>query len=147
SLLEAPARATASNQESSLLQSPFPEECWAVMIAAPNRSATASSSLTEVPAMPVPIHPGAPRANGTGSSSPFHDPSNITELFLGVFRRDVLSFYPGSRIDREPGLAVAGLAPHVSRPNPSFALDFQLDDESPDAARTLRVSLFGTWYR
>jgi len=97
--------------------------------------------------MPVPIHPGASRANGTGSSIPFHDPRNITELFLGAFRRDVLSFYPGSRIDREPGLALAGFAPHVSRPNPSFALDFQLDDESPDAARTVRVALFGTWYR
>jgi hypothetical protein len=97
--------------------------------------------------MPVPIHPGAPRANGTGSFTPFHDPTNITELFLGAFRRDVLSFYPGSRIDREPGLTLAGSAPHSSRPNPTFALDFHLDDEGSDASQTVRVSLFGTWYR
>ena len=33
------------------------------------------------------------------STGPFHDPSNFNEVFLGAFRRDVLSFYPGSRID------------------------------------------------
>ena len=64
--------------------------------------------------MPLPTYSNVQPSAGSGlwigpSTGPFHDPSNFNEVFLGAFRRDVLSFYPGSRIEREPAVILAGI--------------------------------------
>ncbi len=81
------------------------------------------------------------------STGPFHDPSNFNEVFLGAFRRDVLSFYPGSRIEREPAVIPAGSTAPATPVSPTFALDFQLDEDSGRSRDSVRVALFGVWYR
>ena len=81
------------------------------------------------------------------STGPFHDPSNFNEVFLGAFRRDVLSFYPGSRIEREPAVIPAGSTAPATPVSPTFALDFQLDEDSGRSRDSVRVALFGLWYR
>jgi len=102
--------------------------------------------------MPLPTHSNVQRSAGSGlwtgpSSGPFHDPSNFNEVFLGAFRRDVLSFYPGSRIEREPAVILAGSTAPAPRVTPTFALDFELDEESGGSRDSVRVALFGVWYR
>src|SRR5271157_5957708 len=102
--------------------------------------------------MPLPTHSNVQRSAGSGlwtgpSSGPFHDPSNFNEVFLGAFRRDVLSFYPGSRIEREPAVTLAGSTAPAPRVTPTFALDFELDEESGGSRDPVRVALFGVWYR
>jgi hypothetical protein len=101
--------------------------------------------------MSLPIHPTAGRGAGaaplaSSTAGPFHDPVHFTEVFLGAFRRDLLSFYPGSRIEREAFVPMAEPRSQPARGNPSFALDFQL--HTGDASTgSVRVSLFGIWYR
>ena len=102
--------------------------------------------------MPLPTYSNVQRSAGSGlwigpSTGPFHDPSNFSEVFLGAFRRDVLSFYPGSRIEREPAVIPAGSTAPATRVSATFALDFQLDEESGGARDSVRVALFGVWYR
>ena len=102
--------------------------------------------------MPLPTYSNVQRSTGSGlwigpSTGPFHDPSNFNEVFLGAFRRDVLSFYPGSRIEREPAVILAGSTAPATRVSATFALDFQLDEESGGARDSVRVALFGVWYR
>src|SRR5271157_2309329 len=102
--------------------------------------------------MPLPTHSNVQRSAGSGlwtgpSTGPFHDPSNFNEVFLGAFRRDLLSFYPGSRIEREPAVILAGTTAPATRVTPTFALDFQLDEESGGSRDSVRVALFGVWYR
>ncbi len=102
--------------------------------------------------MPLPTHSNVQRSAGSGlwtgpSTGPFHDPSNFNEVFLGAFRRDVLSFYPGSRIEREPAVFLAGTTAPAARVSPTFALDFQLDEEGGGSRDSVRVALFGAWYR
>ncbi len=102
--------------------------------------------------MPLPTHSNVQRSPGsspwTGSGSgPFHDPSNFNEVFLGAFRRDMLSFYPGSRIEREPAVILAGTTAPAPRVTPTFALDFELDTASGRTRESVRVALFGVWYR
>jgi hypothetical protein len=102
--------------------------------------------------MPLPIHSNAQRSAGSGpwtgsGTGPFHDPSNFNDVFLGAFRRDVLSFYPGSRIDREPAVTLAGTTAPATRAGSSLALEFQLDAESGGSRDSARVALFGVWYR
>jgi len=79
--------------------------------------------------MPLPTHSNAQRSAGSGpwtgpGTGPFNDPSNFNEVFLGAFRRDVQSFYPGSRIEREPAVFLAGSPAGASGVTPTFALDF-----------------------
>src|SRR3954463_10755130 len=88
-------------------------------------------------------NPGAPGISGAGA---FQDPNNFTEVFLGAFRRDIQSFYPGWRIERETILNLAGMPAPAPRTTPTFTLDFRLDDED-DTRDAVRVSLFGSWYR
>jgi len=102
--------------------------------------------------MPLPTHSNAQRSAGSGlwtgpGTGPFNDPSNFNEVFLGAFRRDVQSFYPGSRIEREPAVFLAGSPTGAPGVTPTFALDFQLDTESCGSRESVRVSLFGVWYR
>jgi len=102
--------------------------------------------------MSLPIRSNVQRSLGSGlwtglSAGPFHDPSNFNEVFLGAFRRDVLSFYPGSRIEREPAVVLAGTTTSASRVTPTYALDFELDLESGGSRESVRVALFGIWYR
>jgi len=98
--------------------------------------------------MPLPTHSNVQRSTGSGLwTGPFHDPSSFNEVFLGAFRRDVLSFYPGSRIEREPAVILAGSTAPAPRVTPTFALDFELDEESGGSRDSVRVALFGVWYR
>lgn len=102
--------------------------------------------------MPLPTHSNVQQSASSGlwidpSTGPFHDPSNFNEVFLGAFRRDVLSFYPGSRIEREPAVIPAGSTAPATCVSATFALDFQLDEESGGARDSVRVALFGVWYR
>jgi hypothetical protein len=93
--------------------------------------------------MSLPIQPSPGRVAGPGA---FHDPDHFTEVFLAAFRRDVLSFYPGARMEREAIAPAADSRTRTARTGPTFALSFQLLEEGgpPD---TVRVSLFGEWYR
>ena len=104
--------------------------------------------------MPLPIHPNPARGAGPGSrtgtgAGPFHDLSNFTEIFLGAFRRDILSFFPGSRLEVEPEsiLTLAGNPVPAPRVSPTFALDFHLDEEEETSRDSARISLFGVWHR
>ena len=102
--------------------------------------------------MPLPTYSNVQPSAGSGhwigpSTGPFHDPSNFNEVFLGAFRRDVLSFYPGSRIECEPAVILAGMTAPATDVAPTFALDFQLDEESGGSRDSVRVALFGVWYR
>lgn len=102
--------------------------------------------------MPLPTHSNVQRSAGSGlwtgpSTVPFHDPSNFNEVFLDAFRRDVLSFYPGSRIEREPAVILAGSTAPATRVTPRFALDFQFDEENGGSRNSVRIALFGVWYR
>lgn len=99
----------------------------------------------QLPTSPAPWGPN-PGASGMPGAGAFQDPNNFTEVFLGAFRRDIQSFYPGSRIEREAILTLAGMPAAAARATPTFMLDFQLDDEF-DAPDAVRVSLFGSWYR
>ncbi len=102
--------------------------------------------------MPLPTHSNVQRSPGSGlwtgpGTGPFHDPSNFNEVFLAAFRRDVLSFYPGSRIEREPAVILAGTTAPATRAAPPFALGFQVDAAGGESRDAVRVSLFGVWYR
>ncbi len=78
---------------------------------------------------------------------PFRDPSNFNNVFLGILRRDLQSFYPGSRLEREPAVSLAGSSTPVTLATPSPALSFQLDEQSGNSRHSVRVALFGLWYR
>ena len=102
--------------------------------------------------MPLPTHSNVQRSAGSGlragsGTSPFRDPSNFNVVFLGAFRRDLQSFYPGSSIEREPAVSLAGTTPPAALASASVALDFQLDQETENSRRSVRVALFGVWYR
>ena len=102
--------------------------------------------------MPLPTHSNVQRSPGSGhwkspSTGPFHNPSNFNEVFLGAFRRDILSFYPDSRIERDPAAIEASSTAPAARVTPTFALDFQLDEQSDGSPDSVRVALFGVWYR
>lgn len=102
--------------------------------------------------MSLPVHPAAGRTAPLGPFSPsaadgaFRDPNHFNEVFLGAFRRDVLSFFPGARIDHEAILPLTEPRPNPARVSPTFALDFQLH-EADEPRDSVRVSLFGAWYR
>ncbi|MGC8640066.1 MAG: hypothetical protein ACP5XB_09345 [Isosphaeraceae bacterium] len=94
--------------------------------------------------MQLPLH-SATRASGSSRSGGLlHDPAGFSNVFLGAFRRDLLSFYPGCRLDLEPMLTLAGSSASPART--SATLDFQLD-ENDDSPESVRVSLYGNWYR
>ena len=102
--------------------------------------------------MPLPTRSNAQRSSGSGpwagsSAGPLRDPNYFNDVFLGAFRRDVLSFYPGSRIESEPAEFQAGETAPAKRDSPKLALDFQLDEESAGSPDSVRLSLFGVWYR
>jgi hypothetical protein len=97
--------------------------------------------------MPLPIQPTAARGFGPVTGGLFRDPSGLTEVFLGAFRRDLLSFYPGCRLETEPALALAVKPALGTRVSPSLPLDFHLDEEDESPRDSVRVSLFGIWYR
>jgi hypothetical protein len=122
------------------------------MIANPGWGATSSFTLREEPAVPVPVHPTTARGSGTVSwtgtgAGFFHDPDSVAGVFLAAFRRDLLSFFPGCRIERESVLGRSAGAALVARGWSSTALNFQFDEQDTAVGPTVRVSLFGTWYR
>lgn len=95
--------------------------------------------------MQLPIQP-ARRGRDIGRPEGLlRDPLVFTEVFLGAFRRDIVSFYPGGRVDHEPLLALAGRS--SAPPRMKSTPDFQLDDGDQPNPESVRVSLFGNWYR
>ena len=95
--------------------------------------------------MSLSIHPpsGTPGGRRFGS---LRDPRAFVQVFVGVFFRDLESFFPGCRvepIDDDP----PGGAPQ-RRPRPGGGMDFRLVEEAIDGRRRgVSVSLFGTWHR
>lgn len=72
-------------------------------------------------------------------TSSLRDALGVVELFLEVFRRDLLSFYPQCQFEL--------LADHPSSFNVRSGPDFQLIDDPECGDGTLDVLLFGTRYR
>ena len=81
--------------------------------------------------MPLPVHPNPARGPGQGSrtgsdAGPLHDLSNFTEIFLGAFRRDLLSFFPGlaarnrARVDSDAGGQACPPIPREPHLRPGF---------------------------
>ncbi len=102
--------------------------------------------------MPLPTHSNVQRTASsslrTGSGAgPFRDPSNFNEIYLGIFRRDLQSFYPGSRIEREPIVTLTGSLPLATASRSTQTIDFQLDAEDTNSPHSVRVALFGDWYQ
>jgi hypothetical protein len=95
--------------------------------------------------MQLPIHPAARGPGSSPAGGLLHDPTGFSEIFLGAFRRDLLSFYPGCRLDREPILTLAGLP--AASPRATATPDFQLDEDVESGLESARVSLFGIWHR
>ena len=89
-------------------------------------------------------NPGAP---GIPVAGVFQDPNNFTEVFLGAFRRDIQSFYPGSRIERESILNLAGIAGVRIPYGPIVRASISGSMKSTMRSEAVRVSLFGSWYR
>jgi hypothetical protein len=67
------------------------------------------------------------------------DAPAVAELFVGVFRRDLLNFYPQSRF--EP--VIPGARPDDIKSGPNF----QLIEEPDEGGDPLQVSMFGVRYR
>jgi hypothetical protein len=74
------------------------------------------------------------------SSAGLRDTLSVVELFLGIFRRDLLGFYPQSRF--EPVSRAPGSSPVEARARP----DFQVIEDS-EGGQSLAILLFGTRYR
>ncbi|QEH34208.1 hypothetical protein OJF2_27430 [Aquisphaera giovannonii] len=100
--------------------------------------------------MTLPIQPAAARPAGHAPGSGLlQDPGQFIDVFLGGFRRDLLSFYPGCRLDREPALLLAGgavAAPRIAE-HGELSLDFAIEEAGDGPADSLRVSFFGGHYR
>ncbi|WP_250846980.1 hypothetical protein [Aquisphaera insulae] len=100
--------------------------------------------------MSLPIQPAAarpaPRAGGRGF---LQDPGHFIDVFLGSFRRDLLSFYPGSTLERDQDLGLAGelSPPRRIAEGAEISLDFRIEEDDAWPPNTLRVSLFGCRYR
>jgi hypothetical protein len=100
--------------------------------------------------MSLSIHPPSRPGQTTSPLSysgrgPFRNPGSFTEVFLGAFRRDIQSFYPGCAIEREHVLEADSATSAAGQSHHRRALDFQLEEGSSPAC--VRVSLFGTWHR
>ena len=95
--------------------------------------------------MQLPIQPAYRGRGPSPAEGLLQDPIGFNEVFLGAFRRDLLSFYPGCHLEHEPILTLAGLTPAPPRVSTTF--DFQLDESDEAGAESVRVSLFGNWYR
>src|SRR3954451_3847690 len=67
------------------------------------------------------------------------DAPAVAELFVGVFRRDLLNFYPQSRF--EP--VIPGARPEDVKAGPNF----QLIEESESGGEPLQALIFGVPYR
>lgn len=94
--------------------------------------------------MSISIHSpsGAPEGRRFGS---LRDPRAFVQVFVGVFFRDLESFFPGCRVEPLDDDAPGGAS---RRPRPGGGLDFRLVEELSDG-KTLgvAVSLFGSWHR
>jgi hypothetical protein len=69
----------------------------------------------------------------------FREALAVAELFVGVFRRDLLAFYPQCRF--EPA------SPGPARLNVHSGPDFQLIEEEADHGGLIQVELYGVRYR
>lgn len=95
--------------------------------------------------MSISIHSpaGAPEGRRFGA---LRDPRAFVQVFVGVFFRDIESFFPGCRV--EPLLDDAPGDASQRRPRPGGGLDFRLVEELSDGrTRGVAVSLFGSWHR
>ncbi|WP_240907329.1 hypothetical protein [Paludisphaera rhizosphaerae] len=98
--------------------------------------------------MSLSMHPAqpAPRPDDRRFGA-LRDPRAFVRVFLGVFFRDVESFYPACRIEAVTAPTI-GLDESSVRSRPSGGMDFRLVEETSDArSGGVAVSLFGSWYR
>lgn len=97
--------------------------------------------------MSISIHPAQPAPGPDDRRfGELRDPRAFVRVFLGVFFRDVESFYPGCRIEPVAGPSAPG--PFSGRSRPGGGMDFRLVEETADArSGGVAVSLFGSWYR
>ena len=83
----------------------------------------------------APVSPLRPRRRA------FATHAAVAELFVGVFRRDLLNFFPQSRF--EPVEPNSAFCPHDIKSGP----DFQLLEKSVAMGDPLQVAMFGVRYR
>jgi hypothetical protein len=81
--------------------------------------------------------------SGLGAG-PFRDPWSFAEIFLGAFKRDLNSFYPGLKLEPELPLSLAGAAAPAPRPLAGLEPIFQLEPGASEGS--VRVSAFGQWF-
>src|SRR5262245_36417219 len=84
-------------------------------------------------------HGGAMTITTRPTTSSLRDALAVVELFVGVFRRDLLGFYPQSRFE---SLSYVPDAVNI-RSGP----DFQLIEELEDGEESIEIHLFGVRYR
>jgi hypothetical protein len=72
------------------------------------------------------------------AASSFRDNPGVVELLVGIFRRDILAFYPQCRFGADSDV----LAPANLKAGPTF----HLADDDPDSD-DIRIALFGNGYR
>ncbi len=101
--------------------------------------------------MPRSIRPdsgsaGSPTPNSVLAS--FREaPQAVVEFFLGTFVRDVLTFYPSCRVEREPIPSGMATIPEGNPTGSGFSLGFQLVEDAESLGHSLRVKLFNSWHR
>ncbi|MDG3006757.1 hypothetical protein [Paludisphaera mucosa] len=100
--------------------------------------------------MSLSIHPPAPSSGGPEDRrfGALRDPRAFVRVFVGVFFRDVESFYPGCRIESIDDEGPERPAFASRRLRPGGGMDFRLVEELAEGrAQGVSIALFGSWYR
>jgi len=74
-------------------------------------------------------------------------PQAVIEFFHGTFARDIHTFFPGCRIEREPTETKPGVPSWGAPTGSGFDLGFEIADDIVDPGRSLSAKLFNSRYR